>query len=566
MNRARRATAMISVGEGNKRYTKDEVLTLSDKIKAIIYARVSTHDQAKKGYSLNSQVERGAELARNKFGYKDDEILAVIEKGEMGDNPDRPGLNEVLYLLEEGVGKKLIMLHPDRMSRYLALQNEIASRVWSCGVDLEFVELEIDPDNPESMLMFNIQGCIAQYNKAKILANSKRGRRQKVKEGKIPGIRRVFGYTYDKEIDTLVENPREKEIYLLMVDWLLNGKDGRLMNCSSIARELAKSRYPAPAGNRWYQSTVSRVLRNSIYTGTFYYGKSECIQYRGKRRIVKKPEEAWQSIPIPQYIDHCTYQRIQGKLDDLAKRNRGRPSGNYLLKGLNRCGKCGAAIVAGPVTTLKGGKKLRYYTCSRKSKKNYDVGTGKPNDTCDAGSWRQDTVDGCVWEHIVGVLSKGDRIIRDIVIQQKAEVKLEELKGQLKTLERKIRRKELERERAFEAYKEGLISLDLFRAEVQGIEREIEALQEERSFAIDLYDRRRVSHGESERIGQLMREYKEIISKDRLNLSQKRQILRTIVEGVVLHQDTIEIITRWTGECGIHRNISHSQGGGGPQR
>jgi site-specific DNA recombinase len=271
---------MIAILEGYKQYTKDEVLALLDKIKAIIYARVSTHDQAEKGYSLQSQVEKGAELARKKFGYLDNEILAIVEKGEMGDNPDRPGLNHVLFLLEEGVGKKLIMLHPDRMSRYLALQNEIASRVWSCGVDLEFVEFEIDPNNPESMLMFNIQGSIAQYNKAKILANSKRGRRQKVKEGKIPGIRRVFGYTYDKELDTLVENPQEKEIYLLMVDWLLNGKDGKPMNCSSIARELAKLNYPAPASDRWYQSTISRVLRNPIYTGKFYYGKSEYIQLR----------------------------------------------------------------------------------------------------------------------------------------------------------------------------------------------------------------------------------------------------------------------------------------------
>jgi len=556
---------MIAILEGYKQYTKDEVLALLDKIKAIIYARVSTHDQAEKGYSLQSQVEKGAELARKKFGYLDDEILAIVEKGEMGDNPDRPGLNHVLFLLEEGVGKKLIMLHPDRMSRYLALQNEIASRVWSCGVDLEFVEFEIDPNNPESMLMFNIQGSIAQYNKAKILANSKRGRRQKVKEGKIPGIRRVFGYTYDKELDTLVENPQEKEIYLLMVDWLLNGKDGKPMNCSSIARELAKLNYPAPASDRWYQSTISRVLRNPIYTGKFYYGKSEYIQDKGKRKIVKKPEEEWQSIPIPQYIDERTYQRIQEKLDSLVTKNRGRPSSNYLLKGLVRCGKCGAAIVAGPVTTLKSGKKLRYYVCSKKTKKNYEVGTGKPNETCDTTSWRQDTVDNYVWEYIVSRLGNPEEIIKDIVKQQSDERRLEELKSKLKAIENKIHKKEQEQKRTFKAYREGLISLELFKGEVEPIKQEIEALKEEWAFVNDLYNQITVSYNELERIKQFIQGYREIVLKDQLTLSQKREIVRTIVERVILHQDTIEIITRWSGESKTHSNLNHSQGDGGQQ-
>lgn len=556
---------MIATLEGSKQYTKDELLTLLDKIKAIIYARVSTHDQAEKGYSLQSQVEKGAELARKKFGYMDDEIIAIVEKGEMGDNPDRPGMNHVLFLLEEGIGKKLIMLHPDRMSRYLALQNEIASKVWSCGVDLEFVEFEIDPNNPESMLMFNIQGSIAQYNKAKILANSKRGRRQKVREGKIPGLRRAFGYTYDKELDTLVENPEEKEIYLLMVDWLLNGKDRKPMNCSSIARELAKANYPAPNSDRWYQSTVSRILRNPIYTGKFYYGKSEYIQNKGKKNIIKKPREEWQSVPIPQYIDEITYQRIQEKLDSLITKNNGRPTTNYLLKGLVRCGKCGGAIVAGPVTTLKSGKKLRYYVCSKKTKKNYEVGTGAPNETCDTtGGWRQDAVDNYVWEYIVSRLGNPEAIIRDIVKQQSDERKLEELQVKLKAIESKIQKKEQEQKRTFKAYREGLISLELFKGEVEPIKKEIETLKEDWAFVNDLHQQISVSYNELERIKKFVRGYKDLVLNDQITWNQKREIVGTIVERVILHQDTIEIVTRWTGEQDLNHNLSNSQGNGGP--
>src|SRR5579875_2555943 len=252
----------------------DDIKRLQTRVKAIIYARVSTHGQARDGYSLESQVEMCAALAKEQLHVAEDELIAVIEAGDKGDDPNRPALNFALWLVDKGIGRTFICLHPDRFARALHLQLVVADRVWSAGYDLHFVETdEVDPNNPESMLLFNLQGAIAQYNKAKILANSRRGRRQKVKNGKIPGLRRIYGYTFDKETDTLREHPDEKAVYLMMVDWLLNGKDGVDMSLSAIARELSLLSIPAPNGDVWYQATVSRILKNPVYMGTFYYGK-----------------------------------------------------------------------------------------------------------------------------------------------------------------------------------------------------------------------------------------------------------------------------------------------------
>lgn len=204
----------------NEKLNPETILKLVGKIEAIIYVRVSSVDQIKK-YSLGSQVEECKKLAFEKFGIKDDQLITMIEEGEMGDNPNRPALNHALHLLESGLGSKLIALHPDRLARDVTIQGMVSKKVWGLGADIEFVEFEIDPTNPESVFMYNIQGAVAQYNKAKILANSRRGRLQKAKRGEIPSFRRLYGYRHNKETQKLEINEDEYKILLLMKDLLL---------------------------------------------------------------------------------------------------------------------------------------------------------------------------------------------------------------------------------------------------------------------------------------------------------------------------------------------------------
>ncbi|WP_411801329.1 recombinase family protein [Bacillus atrophaeus] len=187
-----------------------------------MYARVSTTDQANKGFSIDSQIERCKERAIKKFGYKESEIIVLVELGGMGDDPNRPALNHALYLLERGLGKKFIVLHPDRLTRDNTLQGVVSRRIWGMGVDIEFIEYEVNPHDPESMLMFNIQGSIAQYNKAKIHANSKRGRIAKAKKGELPSFKSLYGYKFNTKTDLPEYHEDEKEILLEMKDMLIN--------------------------------------------------------------------------------------------------------------------------------------------------------------------------------------------------------------------------------------------------------------------------------------------------------------------------------------------------------
>lgn len=546
----------------DEKLSQTDLHTLYGKIKALIYVRVSSDDQARHGYSLESQIERCAELARNKFQYRDENMMVLIEAGERGDNPDRPMINYVLELLQRGVGQKVFFLHPDRMSRYLYLQMEISARIWDLGCDMEFVEFELVKENPESMLMFNIQGSIAQYNKAKILANTKRGRRAKALKGQMVGMRRLYGYSFDKKEDRLIEEPQEKAVYLMMVDWLLNGK----RSCSAIARELSSRGVPAPNGRIWYQATISRILKNEAYTGTYYYGKTEVIQTKGKAKISSKEKEEWIAIPIPAYIDKATYDLIQGRLSATAKSSAGRPSARYLLKGLVRCGRCDGAVTSG-VTTRTKTRKLTYYCCTAKSPKGYPVGGPDPSrKLCRGRNWRTDQVDDLVWLEIVKMLD-AESIVKTVARDQAETSELDELRKKQKLICKTIQERNHSREKYIDLYAEGIIkSKDDLHNRTGRIDRQLEVLHRdlrETNARLSLAGSPDVNG--TDRVVNYTSQFNTLVLSSGLAMEDKRALVNLLVERAVLHDNGEVSLTLSISES-THKKLIRRQSDGRSQK
>lgn len=519
---------------------------LKDNILDIIYTRVSTYDQADKKWSLNSQVEEGVKLSIGKLKHTEENILVIPEPGESGDDPDRPAMNQALWCLENGIGRTIIMLHPNRLSRDSYLQSKIADRVWSAGCIIEFCEMEFEPDNPESMLMFNMQGAISQYNKAKILADSKRGRRNKVKNGQIPGMKRLYGYLFEKEFDTLIANEEEKSIYLLMVDWILDGKDGIDMSCSSIARELAKANKPAPSGNIWYQATVSRILKNPAYIGNYYYGKTETLRRRGKSSIIKKPQDEWVSIPIPSFITQETYYRIQEKLSGLQKKHTGRPTNNYLLKGLLECGLCGKSYISGCISKTKN-YTIRYYSCSKRHKRNYEVGSGK-RDCCNAKSHRVDDIDNYVWNYLCEVINNPNDIISNIIKKNSDSTHINNLIQKKKQLIILIEEKDKILQKKKQMFEVGVIeNIEDLVKEANPIKEEMTVLNNDLIITENFIEQANTELSDLNKLQKSIKAMKDSIDSKSENISfeDKRAFVTQLIQKVVLFEKKIRIVTNW---------------------
>ncbi|WP_440112204.1 recombinase family protein [Paenibacillus sp. QZ-Y1] len=524
-----------------------QITALIGKIRAIVYTRVSSDIQID-NYSLKSQIEICVSEAKAKFDINEEEIIVLREEAESGDNPNRPMLNYILFLLEKGLGNKVIFLHPDRLSRHLHLQQQITHKIWELGCELHFVEFDLQKDNAESMLNYNIQGSIAQYNKAKILANTKRGRNTMVSNNKIPGMNRIYGYTYDKELNTLVENEFEKERYQTMVDMILEGS-----TCSEVAAYLAKKKYPAPKGDKWYQATISRILRNESYMGTFYYGKTEVVQSNGKKTQVPKPRDQWQKITIPSYIDEVTFVRVQKCLDGNIK-NGGRPSEDYLLRGITRCGRCGAAVSSGITTKTQSGI-LKYYVCTRKTRKYYDVGTGEANKICLGENWRVDVVDSLVWNEVLKLIDNPKTLI-DKILERTSDVsKVRDMERNRDDIIKMIKDKESSKARYIDLYAEGIIkSKEELSDKLNPVDEQINELTIKLSAISENLD---LNSGQNNNISlkmALLKKYQNIINNE-LQIKDIRKIVGFLVDKVVLHDDKrIEILYKFTAESKLVRN------------
>ncbi|MEG3067983.1 MAG: recombinase family protein [Syntrophaceticus schinkii] len=144
-------------------------------MRAAIYVRVSTEEQAVHGYSLAEQREacsqRAAELGAV-------EILLFADEGASGATLDRPGLDALREAVRMGTVNTLVLRDPDRLSRRLAHQLYLSEEFEKAGVQLEFLDFEWKT-TPEGRLFYAIKGAIAEYEREKIRERVTRGKLQK---------------------------------------------------------------------------------------------------------------------------------------------------------------------------------------------------------------------------------------------------------------------------------------------------------------------------------------------------------------------------------------------------
>src|SRR6266849_3269782 len=171
---------------------------------AAIYARVSS-DRQKENHTIASQTEALKEFART-HSYMVPPEWVFEDEGYSGAILARPGLESLRDLAAEGQIRAVLVYSPDRLSRKYAYQILLAEEFSRCGVELMFLKSPAGA-TPEDQLLVQLQGMIAEYERAQIAGRSRRGKRHKAQQGVINELSGApYGYRYVRKTGADLES------------------------------------------------------------------------------------------------------------------------------------------------------------------------------------------------------------------------------------------------------------------------------------------------------------------------------------------------------------------------
>src|SRR5919112_4503058 len=148
--------------------------------KVILYARVSTEEQARSGYSLAQQIEALREYAALE-GY---EVLEVTDPGQSGASLERPGMDQVRDLVAAGDVSVVLAQDRDRFAREPAYHYLLRREFEERGTKIRALN-DMGDESPEGELTDGILDQLAKFERAKTAERTRRGKLRRAREGKI---------------------------------------------------------------------------------------------------------------------------------------------------------------------------------------------------------------------------------------------------------------------------------------------------------------------------------------------------------------------------------------------
>jgi site-specific DNA recombinase len=166
--------------------------------RVVLYARVSTDEQARSGYSLAQQIEALREYAAQE-GY---EVLEeVADPGHSGASLERPGMDRVRDLVAAGGVSVVLAQDRDRFSREPAYLYPLRREFEEHGTKIRALN-ERGDESPEGELTDGILDQLAKYERAKTAERSRSGKLRKAREGKIIANNVIdYGFRYNDTRD-----------------------------------------------------------------------------------------------------------------------------------------------------------------------------------------------------------------------------------------------------------------------------------------------------------------------------------------------------------------------------
>lgn len=384
------------------------------------YTRVSTSKQEEEATieTQNAEIRRLQETHKHPIVKEYTDVIS-------GSEISRPGLNQLREDAKNGVFEVLYVYKLDRLARKLGIQIALFEEFEKYGVEVISSDGGRIEYTPDGMMNRNIRGMFAEYERYTIAKRFFDGKVAKVNNRMIIGCYPPYGYSYvkgEKSKDNHFEvDAREAGIVRLIFKTYL-GKQSVYATARALDEMGIRSRgRNREAPTPFHKQTIRKILRNEVYIGKWYWGKTSMCEAkyhikeaRKSRSIGRKinDKETWKMVEVPAIIDKTDFDKVQQILSDRAKEYTRESKYFYLCQGLIRCVSCsriyngrrnGSKKYRTRKGTLLERKTLSFsYICAAR----YAV-VGKK---CYAPQISAKKLDNIIWDHVFSFISNPENV------------------------------------------------------------------------------------------------------------------------------------------------------------
>lgn len=484
-------------------------------MRVAVYARVSSSRQEQEK-TIASQLEALKTYAAT-HGHQIVSEGEFLDDGFSGARLDRPALDRLRDGARAGNFEAILILSPDRLSRKYAYQVLILEELERFGAKVVFLE-QPPLDDPSSRLLVQIQGAVAEYERAKIAERNRRGRLYRLRQGEASVSACPYGYR--RIVRTVAEpahliiDESNAAVVRKMFFWHVNER----LSLRKIGQRLDALGVPTPRGGAlWTAANLRAIMRNPVYTGTWILNRTRTTETGRELR----PENEWIIVAVPPIVSRELFLESQQRHEENSQFSprRLKDEERWLLRGLLRCGLCQHAIVC--VRTSSKGGSIDYYRCR------HVADTPTP---CSAPHIRAEDLDSFVWDEVRRTLS--DPAVLEQAVAGGATVSNDAnlVTGQIAAVQKQLRAAQKERQRLVDAYQAGVLQLPELEPRMATLRLRQEQAELELAQLEELEKQTSADQDLLGRVGVLAARVRERV--DSLSFHERQALLRDVIEKI----------------------------------
>jgi site-specific DNA recombinase len=316
-------------------------------MRAAVYIRVSTEEQAKEGFSLEAQKDRCMAFIESQ-GYS--LIKVYMDDGYSAKNMNRPRLQELLEDCKKRVVNLVVVYKLDRLSRSVFDSQVILNHFEKYGVKFKSTMEEFETITAGGRMFLNLMSVIAQWEREQIAERVTMGLTKRAQLGKrntgTPPLGYKMGDNFTLEID------EDKAGYIRTIfDMYARGIGSR-----NIQKEISRMGYRTRNETNISQQSIIETISNPVFIGTTHW----------KARDTPESSRILTENTHPALVSRELYDKAQTILRRKRNKEISRSSFNYAFSGVLKCANCGYSL-NGHTTRKKNVKKeiveYRNYHC-----------------------------------------------------------------------------------------------------------------------------------------------------------------------------------------------------------